>query len=233
MYSRHWGSKAGDGKETGQTTELSRVQRVSLFAWKLCSIPSPSLLICQPFIRSPECPFVPVVQPGERIWSHRRGAEGTKAERQLLIQNICALISIRCWGRTTQMWPNSWTTWPCCVRTRASTKRWSTTTAVPWRSMSAGWVQMIPTWPKLRTTWWERSSYCTALFFLLTQSFYNNSISVDKNSGPPILNKMSKFLQRSLFFVLCLALKGTFSINMGFRKTHYKDFKALFCFNLN
>lgn len=74
-------------------------------------------------------------------------------------QSPCSLYPTRCSGRITQMWPNSWTTWRCCARIRASTKKWSTTTAAPWRSTSPGSAKMIPTWPKPRTTWWENSRH--------------------------------------------------------------------------
>lgn len=131
----------------------------SLLAWKLYSVPS--LLISQPVIRSPESLLQGDVRAAKGTDGGRctEKAKGTEAEThtEMLIQNICFLIAIRSWGRTTQMWPNSWTTWPCFARTRASTRRWSTTTAAPWRSTSAGWAQMIPMWPKLKTTWWETS----------------------------------------------------------------------------
>lgn len=95
------------------------------------------------------------------------------------------LISIRSWGRTTQMWPNSWTTWPCCVRIRANMRRWNITTVVPWRSTSPGWAQMIQMWPKPRTTWWARSwqeIHSHGPFSRLSfKPFTSNAVLVDKN----------------------------------------------------
>lgn len=83
---------------------------------------------------------------------------GESVRRGANSRHFVPRIILRFLGRTIQMWPNSWTIWPSCARTRANTKRWSTTTAAPWRSTSAGWARMIPTWPKPRTTWWDRSS---------------------------------------------------------------------------
>ena len=68
------------------------------------------------------------------------------------------LLLSRCWGGTIQMWRSSSITWPCSVRTRASTRRWSTTTYEPWRSTNPNWERTTPTWPRPKTTWWELNS---------------------------------------------------------------------------
>lgn len=72
---------------------------------------------------------------------------------------VLTLLSVcfwsRCWGRTTRMWQSSWTTWPFCVKTRASMRRWSITTWERWRSTRPNWVLTTPTWQRPRTTWWE------------------------------------------------------------------------------
>lgn len=77
-------------------------------------------------------------------------------------------FSRRFWEQTIQMWPSSWTTWLCCVRTRASTRKWSSTTNALCTSTRANWDQTTPTWQRPRTTWWDERK----LFYIVLRSVH-------------------------------------------------------------
>lgn len=180
MGSRRWGSKMD--RRHDRTTQLRRVRWVSLCLKALfCAFYWSAFLLDLLSACS----------------SHREveGTEGRGASRSQMYWNANLKhlhpFQFRSWGRTIQMWPNSWITWLCCARIRASTTRWSTTTAAPWRSTSAGWALMILMWPKPRTTWWEMASITSALFMFFFFTFSSQIMSCATFSVPFVESRIS------------------------------------------